>query len=186
MSFQPHAFLRRVRGLPAQVHDLGEHLQRLSSRVRESVAEATGQTVAQVVKEVLTRAFSGRPILQTLQDVRQPFDPYGWPDEDSDPWAVERPGWDRSEPRHSPIHVDEQRSPKPMIGLTALALHAGGWWLRRRGSRFGVLGLGLLFGGAALLGGRIALTGLGLVETAGELLALDHLLTSSGQSLSAV
>ena len=70
--------------------------------------------------------------------------------------------------------------------LLALAMKAAGWYLQRRGSWLGALGLGLLVGGVALVGGPLALAGLGLVEAASEAIALNHLLFLGAGTLNTV
>ena len=55
MKYHPASAIRRVRDLPARLHELADHLKILSTRVRESVTEALGETIARTVKDVLNR-----------------------------------------------------------------------------------------------------------------------------------
>lgn len=182
MNLRPQDLLRRVRGLPVPLHDLAEHLRHLSSRVRESVSDATGETVGRVLKDLLNRAWSGQRIPEPAAEEHPQFDPDGWPDE-AEPWPVE--GWQAHRqfcPDDAPS-LQECRSIRPELGLAGLALHVAGWWLRKRGSWLGAMGLGLFVGGFALLGGRVALRTLSLFETASEVFALDQLLRLGGTVL---
>ena len=185
MNIQPFRMIQRVRDLPGHLHGLADHLRRLSVRVRESVAEAIGDTVARAVKSVLHRGLSGEPILKP---------PNRYPDRDDwdyrsaeSPWPPDDTDWEgdfESEPQRRQETVDKpSRSAR---GLCSIALQVAGWWLRRRGSWLGATGLSLLLGGVAVIGGPIAVVGLGVAETLLDLLALQQALAGGAAALSGV
>jgi hypothetical protein len=64
---------------------------------------------------------------------------------DCDEWSE----WDQED---EPVVEDE---PVPRSPLLAIALKAASWWLARRGSWKGAIGLGLLIAGAGALGGPV-------------------------------
>jgi hypothetical protein len=189
MNYYPGAAIRRVRGLPEHLHDLAEHLGLLSARVRQTVAEAIGDTLGRTVKDLLNRCWSGQPVIEPPSPRRDdPIDPDNWRYADEEQSRHRSASeWDEAYPvpeqRQSPA---EQPAARPTAGLLALALHAAGWWLRRRGAWLGALGVGALVGGAALLGGQAAIIGLGLAEAIGEVLVLHQLISFGAAALTAV
>ena len=187
MNFQPFRMIQRVRDLPGHLNGLADHLLRLSVRVRESVAEAIGDTVARAVKSVLHRGLSGEPILKPPNSHRdRDIDRDDWDYRSAEsPWPHDNADWEgdfESEPQRRQETVAEPS--RPTRGLCSIALQVAGWWLRRRGSWLGATGLSLLIGGVAAIGGPIAVVGLGVAETLLDLLALQQALAGGAAALS--
>lgn len=182
MPYDPYAAARRVRGLPGRLSNLAEHLRLVSSQVRASVSEAIGDTLAFSVRDTLNRLWSGQRLLEAPARSIPQHERNGWPDErDHDPWADEPSAWDD---RREPVRVHPERPQSlPRSGALALAMQMAGWWMYRRGTLFGALGLGLVVGSVALIGGRVARTGLGLIESASEIFAVHNSLTTGALAL---
>jgi len=163
-------------------------LRNLSSRVRESVAEAVSVTVGRAVQDGLTRLLEGTKSPEQPPLRREPeIDPYDWTVPNSEnSWEQDESA--RYEPYYAPPPPPAP-TPQPMktpaAHLVALALKATAWWLRRRGSWAGALGLGLLVGGLSLAGGPVTVAGLAFAEAASEVMALNNLLSTSADALSA-
>jgi hypothetical protein len=188
MNWNPRSMMRRVHSLPAHIQELGSYLRELSAQMRESVAQAVGNTVGRAVQDGLTRLFHHPPVAEVSSQRLEPeIGAYDRSDpiRDND-WGLDEPRDD--EPR--PIANSSTVAPEPALvtahGLLALALKATGWWLSRRGSWVGALGLGLLVGGIALVGGPIAVAVIGLAEAACEAVALNNLLSTGAIDLNAV
>ena len=185
MPYDPYAVVRRVRGLPTRLNNLAEHLRVLSSRVRESVTEAIGDTFACTVKDTLNRIWSGQRVLEAPSRSSGRSDRNDWYDDrENDPWGIEQPAWDEREHYRRQMHAEPEMLPK--AGALALAMQMAGWWMYRRGTLPGDLGLGLVVGGVALIGGRIARTGLSLVESASAVFAINKSLASGAVALADV
>jgi hypothetical protein len=168
MRYSPYDLARRVPGLPARLDDLAARLRALAARVRLAATEAAGDLAAGAVTDALARLWGGG-----LAAAGPRRDDYRWPGDDhGGPWYDEPHEWD--EP--APADVPPADGPNARTRLLGLALQGAGWWLYRRGGWAGAWASGLLAGGLLLLGGRYVLAGLGLAESAGELLALDRLL----------
>jgi hypothetical protein len=160
-------------------------LRNLSARLRESVAEAVGSSVGRAVHDGLARLLdrSNRPEYRSSREERC-FDP----DRrrfDSDDWspAVDENGWEVDEPEMPESRPSQATStptnppPIPKTQLLVLMLKATSGWLMRRGFSWrGALGIGLLIGGLAAIGGPIAAAGIGVVEAAADLLTLNNLI----------
>jgi hypothetical protein len=188
MNWNPRSMMRRVRSVPAYLQELGLYLRELSAQVRESVAQAVGDTVGRAVQDGLTRLLHHSPVPEISPRGPQPeIDPYGWSDpmRDND-WEQDAPREAEPRPMANSSTVTSEPAPVSARCLLSLAMKATGWWLSRRGSWAGALGLGLLLGGIALVGGPIAVAGIGLAEAACEAVALNNLLSASAVALSAV
>ena len=187
MPYDPHAAVRRVRGLPNRLNNLAEHLRVLSARVRESVTEAIGDTLSCTVKDALSRAWSGQRVLDApMRQAPSQRDRNDWYDDrENDPWGQEPGPWDEpaSYSRQAPTESDRA---VPKSSAFALAMQMAGWWMYRRGTLYGAVGLGLAVGGMALIGGRVARTGLGLIESASAVFALNNSLASGAVALTDV
>ena len=185
MNWNPRSMIHRVHGLPRHLRDLGLYLGELSTRVRESVAEAVGNTVAGAVRDSLTRIWERPAHREPPPRRREPeIDPYDWTEPlTEEQWIEEQRLADEYRPAPQPP-VEESAVTK--THLLALAMKAAGWYLQRRGSLLGALGLSVLVGSVALVGGPLALVGLGLAEAASEVFALNHLLTLGAVTLNTV
>ena len=185
MNWNPRAMIHRVHGLPRHLRDLGHYLGELSSRVRESIAEAVGNTVAGAVRDSLTRIWDRPAHREPPTRRREPeIDPYDWTEPlTEEQWLQEQRLAEDDRPAAQPA-VEEPVVTKTQ--LLALAMKAAGWYLQRRGSWLGALGLSLLVGGVALVGGPLALAGLGLVEAATQAVALNHVLCVGAGALAIV
>jgi hypothetical protein len=149
-----------------RLRELGQHLTDLSRRVRETVAEAVRDTVAQMARCAVERALSRRspgPIVQEQSyGAEGEFD--SWADEEAPgPWI--EPGAMRAV--HATPEVPPDVSGIPVVRSSlALALAAAGWWLGRQGSWWGALAVGLVAGAAAAVTRRLTGDGLLLVQAA--------------------
>lgn len=183
MNYDPYVAIRRVRGLPGRLNQLGEHLRILAGRVRESVAEAVGETVSCTIRDSLGRLWSGQRILETpLRQAPAPREHDWYDDRERDPWGQEPGPWD------GPVDYSRHstRAPEPVLPKSSalvLAMQMAGWWMYRRGTLAGALGLGLVVGSVALIGGRIAKSGLGLIESASTIFALNNALGAGALAL---
>jgi hypothetical protein len=179
------SMMRGALDIRGHLNELSTCLRNLSARLRESVAEAVGSSVGRAVQDGLARLLdrSNRPEYRPSREERC-FDP----DRrrfDSDDWsqAVDENGWEVDEPqmpesRPSPAtSTPTNPSPIQKAQLLALMLKATSGWLMRRGSAWrGAVGVGLLIGGLAAIGGPIAAAGIGIVEAAADLLMLNNLI----------
>lgn len=181
MNYDPYAAIRRVRGLPGKLNQLGEHLRILATRVRESVSEAVGETVSCTIRDSLGRLWSGQRILEA--PMRHAPREHDWYDErDRDPWGPEPGPWDEP-PAYARESTRQSERSFPKSSAFALAMQMAGWWMYRRGTLAGALGLGLVVGSVTLIGGRIARTGLGLIESASTIFALNNALGTGAVAL---
>jgi hypothetical protein len=176
-----------MQSLPGHLHELASCLRNLSSRVRESVAEAVSITVGRAVQDGLTRLLEVTRTNAPPKFRQEPeIDPYDWSAPNSEN------SWDQDEPIRAASYYARQQEPEPAPQkasapapyLVALGLKMTAWWLRRRGSWAGALGLGLLVSGLAMAGGPIAVASLGFAEAASEVIALNNLLSTSADALS--
>jgi len=166
-------WLRRMAGVPEHLQALSDHFRHLATRVRTAVAEAVGETVARAVSGLVHRGFQGKPLIE-----RRSSEPDDW-QATNDPWQHDEPYWTADDDP-----PEEPESTSPMTSnLWALALQGAGWWLQQRGSWLGVMGIAMFFGGAAAVGGRVALAGLSLAETVREVLSLQRALTGTASWL---
>jgi hypothetical protein len=169
MRYSPYHLARRVPGLPARLDDLAARLRGLAARVRLAATEAAGDLAAGAVTDALARLWGGAATAGPRPDH------YHWPgDGPGGPWYDEPQEWEEPPPDVPPAD-----GPNARTRLLGLALQGAGWWLYRRGGWAGAWASGLLAGGLMLLGGRYVLAGLGLAESACELLALDRLIAPS-------
>ncbi len=188
--------------LAPHVHQLRRGLASLGGRLRQSIANSIGRTVADVVTEAVDAALatpddqngSYRPSLPTSVPVRSRdwWDRPGestWdrPEESYDPYARAYRDYDGGMDQdrdHEPQPLDD---PKPGRFGRALAagLQAAGWWMQRHRGRLSLViaaGVGLAAGIAALLdGGPFGIAG--LVASALGLLALDGVFRSGAEAL---
>src|SRR5438309_1259817 len=113
-NFSP---MQRIRELPAHLAELSNYLRDLSSRMRASIAEAIGDTVARVIKDNLQRLWK-QPIAIEEPRARAAESSY-WRDDDwnEDPWREEH---DRSAPDLTPSSTLPQSSTS--VGLAAMCL----------------------------------------------------------------
>jgi len=167
--------VRRIGNLSAHLAELSTYLRDLSYRVRTSVAEAIGNTVGRIVKDSLQRLWN-RPVEpESPPRPRRYYSDY--PDDDwHDGRHDERwPGEDADGTMPEPASTRPQPGPTPKtvaaLSAAAMFMRACGWWLCRRGSWLGALGIGAIVGAVAWLGGPLITTGLGFAEAAGELIS---------------
>jgi hypothetical protein len=184
--------------LAPHVTQLRRGLASLGDRLRQSIANSVGRTVADVVSEAVDAA------LATPDDQADPYRPSrstSLPVRSRDWW--DRAGestWDRPEENYDPYgrtyddedqHLDEERrshddpNPGRLGRALAAGLQAAGWLLQRHRGRLSLVvaaGVGLAAGLAALLdGGPFGIAG--LVASALGLLALDGVIRSSSDAL---
>lgn len=147
---------------------LADVLAELKSRVRQAVAGETGRAVGEAVRDLLTAIMSG-----SLTSSRPAYGSprSGW-DDDPERWDDE---YDRDnyEIRRPPAEVRPQRTALWPTAVTAGAA-AVRWWISRKVSGWAAMGLGLLVGAAAAVGGPIARAGLALVAAAADLVPAVH------------
>jgi hypothetical protein len=160
-----------------RLRELGHHLAELSTRVRETVAEAVRETIAQVARDavdrVLPRRTRGRITQEQSFDAQDEFDPWA-DDEEPEPWREP----EDMGPVQTPPEVSCVASGVPVArSALALALAAAGWWLGRRGSWWGACVIGLVSGAAAAVTRRLTGDGLLLVQTAHEFLTYRQAFT---------
>ena len=161
MTWNIHKVGQRIRSLPSHLNELSDNLAEISSRVRTSIGDVVGNTAAQIVRDTLKRLWSGSPG-NTSQPFRQEreLDPGAWPDpRDDDGWDFhEDPLGEADIPRPA-TDAPSEAIPLPTTQIAALALKAAGWYLYRRGSWWGALGVGCGVGGLAIVGGQIVIAG---------------------------
>ncbi len=179
------------RPLAAPLDRLGRTLDSLNREVREAVARAIGQAVSEVVREAV-HAVLEEPGWPRDLSVRPPP---AWEEPDQAYWAGDPHAPEEPDDLLYPDTADEERfarqteesfhSPPaqrpagPRNDRWSRALKAGflagAWWLRRPPGRFSVLsalGVSLLAGLAALVGGPLAAAVAGAAGSGLLLLAL--------------
>ena len=174
MSWKAPPIVRRIRSLPSHLHELAARLAHVSQETQARIAETVAATIAQIARDGLQRYWSGSPARPLLATPTPQYDDWG------EPLAEER--WDDPHEFQCDPEFTEWVQPQPAAQshllppahVTALSLKVAAWYLLRRGSLVGALGLGALVGGAALIGGRIVLTGFDLLQTASELATLNQ------------
>jgi hypothetical protein len=184
MSWNAPSMLRRVRSLPTHLHELAANLSILSRETQERIAETVATTIAQIVRDGLHRYWcnpgQSQPMLSETGRDSHPWE---------DPMLQE--AWDFANEQNiepecialPPQQATQGSSLIPPLHVTALSLKVVAWYLLRRGSLVSALGIGALVGGAALVGGKIVFAGFDLLQSAGELAALNDSLANRPASL---
>ena len=132
---------------------LARSLLELKVRLRDAVTAEFAIAVGEAARNAVALAFTGYPQAATARsdrgDLPHSINPWG----DPDPWGDDA-GFPDPEPvRHVPGQIDLLPAASMTSAALAAGLGAGRWWLTRCGSFPQALGLGLLTGLAALLGG---------------------------------
>jgi hypothetical protein len=161
----------KLRSLAAVLDDLKE---RVRAALASELARAVSAAVQDVVQAVMT---GGRP-----DPVRRPFDdpyrrtPYQpWRGEERDPWDDDREEWceDRTDFDHTGPDAGDPDPAEPGRPAATAAVSAGThvarWWLARRGTWLGALGVGLAVAVAGLAGGPAVRIGLGVLAAVADL-----------------
>jgi hypothetical protein len=193
-----HVLLAPVgQSLTERLQRLHATLEGLGERLRDAVARAVGQTVAEAVREaVLTLLADGRdrPGAPGPPQRPSPQPPSVWDAPDDVAWPEERDpvfrpadeGWEADAARRAPRPAP---TASPVVrGGRALAwgCRAAAWWLRRRAGRrplLVALSVGVLTAVAAYAGGTLAVAGAGVAGTAVSLLALADAVGSGSAAL---
>ena len=192
------SWLKRARrALTSHVDRLQETLVALTERVRETVAQAVSNNLANAIREAVYALIPDREPCRPPPSCYQPS-PYrqrptwGEPDrpdreeEDDLPredWSSEPSrGWREVESASLPLPrtQDPQQHCARWHGALAVGCQAAAWWLRRQATRLpalAALGIGVLATGVALV------AGIGLAESALNLLSLADALRSGVQGL---
>jgi hypothetical protein len=186
------------RSLAYHVSRLQAKLDDLRQRLRETAARLLGETVADVVEQVvrglLAAPVPNSPLPYRSRDYRP--DRPRWADPDSpdhlyDPHAeYRRDDLDEDMPEREPEPEPEPETPRVSRWRQALAigLRAAAWWLQRwtgRSSLGVALGLGATVTAVVLAGGPLTLAGAGLVASALGLAGLVSIV-QSGMAVLAV
>ncbi|HXD85228.1 MAG TPA: hypothetical protein VN641_01960 [Urbifossiella sp.] len=149
----------------ARMRDLADSLADLKVRLRDALAGELAQLVARAVGDVVRTLVAG-------QAGREPPPVRSWHEHDA---------WDDFD--HEEDFVEEVAPGAPGSSAAAAApialaaaVHAVRWWLGRRGTLAGAVGLGLGVGVLGLTGGAIVRYALAALTTAADLLAVTDAL----------
>lgn len=160
------------RWLDRRLEELRLTLESLGARLRERVATVIGETLGTVARDTL---------LQTLANLNdyhpEPVHsrPRTWDDsrwyadqrDEFEPWFDDQDDYDRPQD-----NCAEQSSPTRLTLAWTTALHGIAWCLGRRAERprvIPLLAIGLLAGCVAYTMPTLAMVGLGLIGSAGQL-----------------
>jgi hypothetical protein len=168
MRTHPPWLNRAGRSLAGRLEHLGDTLDSLRDRLRESVAGVIGQTVAVAVRDVLRTLLRApvdmAPPPTSSRSTNPPFDPWYEPDdlyrEDRTTTLLDHSdgydAYDDELPEHAAVS-EEPASRSARWGLAlAMGCEAVAWWLRRQAGRcspLGAFGIGLCCSAAAYLAG---------------------------------
>jgi hypothetical protein len=132
----------------------------LTRQVREAVATTVSETMARLARDAVQCIMEPRwsaPTAATRQLT---------PEYDCDPWAEDpdQQEWsDSTDARSEEVRTIEPstRTAGPIrSAILAAGLSAASWWLRRRGSVLGALGMALMPGVFAVFGDTVAADGI--------------------------
>jgi hypothetical protein len=189
---------RAQRVLASHVDRLQETLVVLAERLRETVAQAVSNSLAGALREAVHALFTDTeprraPPRFSPRSPYRPSSPWGEPDrDDREEEESERPRADWSSDQSRGWREVECDSPPPprtpdspqlrarWHSALAVGCQTAAWWLRRQATRVSAaaaLGIGLLATGAAFI------AGIGLAESALNLLSLADALRSGVQGL---
>jgi hypothetical protein len=145
----------------AKMRDLADSLADLKVRLRDALAGELAQLVARAVGDVVRTLVAGRA-------ERLPPPVRSWHEHDA---------WD-DDLDHEEDFGEETAPGAPAAAPIAIAaaVHAVRWWLGRRGTVAGAVGLGLGIGVLGLTGGAIVRCALAALTTAADLLAVTDAL----------
>ncbi len=188
---QPSWLSESVRALlPRHLVRLQEAMQGLSERTREALA----RTLAAVVAGLVCEAVAGMLASSPSRPVREP-----WPRRERRPGAplmdvfdersLDEPeylsdDWEEPlRPRSASRRDLDSLPPASWPAAVAVGLRTSAWWLGRRKGRSSLaaaLGIGTVTAAGVVLGGPLALAGLGLIESLLGLASLDTAARSAG------
>ena len=156
----------------AKMRDLADSLADLKVRLRDALAGELAQLVARAVGDVVRTLVAG-------QAGREP-QVRSWHEHDA---------WD-DDFNHEEDFVEEAAPGSPGSSAAAAApialaaaVHVVRWWLGRRGTLAGAVGLGLGVGVLGLTGGAIVRCALAALTTAADLLAVTDALDAGAARL---
>ena len=169
-------------------------LDDLKERVRAALASELARAVSAAVRDVVQAVMTGRPgpVRHPLDDPYRRTPHHPWRGEDRDPWDDDdRDRWD--EDRDDPdATVEPTPSCDPDVpgrpavtAAVAAGAHVARWWLARRGTWLGAVGLGLAVAVAGLTGGPAARIGLGVLAAVADLVTATNALGGGAAALAA-
>jgi hypothetical protein len=131
----------------------------LSQRVREAVAASIAEALAGLVQDALNALLvPSHPASQVHSRYDDARDDDPWAEDlDEEAWSTAGGISSRTDKSDPPPAKTPARLPPAVL---AAGLGAASWWLRRRGSLSGAVGVGLAAGVIAALGDRLAADGL--------------------------
>ena len=160
-----------------QLHErivrLADKFHQLKERVREAVATEMGKVVADAVRDWITTILHPRLPYERFEEPRYEYET----ERDPEAWDEQDP-WEREAVPADPVPVREEPPELPRVSKWAAALSVGvlvsKLLIMRRLPLAPALGLGVVLGAVALVGGPVIQASLAAATAAADLVQLTQ------------